>query len=49
MPNLVVNSATLQFKLKKNIADTRIILKFKKLTLILVKIWTKKGNENRKY
>ncbi len=47
--NLVINRATSQFKLKKNIVNTQIILKSKKLTPILVKIWTKKGSENRKH
>ncbi len=36
--NLVINCEILQFELMKNVAETQIILKSEKLTLIFVKI-----------
>ncbi len=41
-PYLDINCETLQFKLKKNIVKTQIILKSEKVNLIFVKIAIKK-------
>ncbi len=45
-PNLVINRENYQFKLKKNIAKTQIILKPKEFIVIFIKILIKTGNEN---